>query len=113
MPLCFIPGHELCSVRVLMDTCGRCVCARLRSCGGRSDQLRDISLRGETIFAFLSPGNYALDISRGGDRVTLLLILPPGGNISIRWGEDGKLTWDRDMLVYFWNRADNCCMRFE
>ena len=79
--------------------------AVLQPGSGCSCWARSPLCQGEILFGFLAPGDYVLTLYRScGSRVTLRVVLPPGGNVEIFCRRD-CCRWRRDSWQYLFNRC--------
>ena len=107
--LCFTPGFTLCSVRVLV----RCPREedRLALCPWQGSDCWVRRAAGETLFAFLPPGWYQLELVRGRRTLCRLgLSLPPGANVTL-WLDPARRQWSwrREWFHCFYNQLGGVC----
>lgn len=56
------------------------------------------------VFGFLLPGPYGLTLTRGSRAMSVVISLPPGGNLFLRCRiQQGCCNWQRDWFHYFFN----------
>lgn len=66
---------------------------------------------GETLFAFLPPGRYLLELARGCRTLCRLgLSLPPGANVTL-WLDPARRQWSwrREWFHCFYNQPGGVC----
>lgn len=105
MPLCLGTEYTRCGIRILVEDACPLDQVILRPCRGCFCWMRLLLCGKEAAFAGLGPGLYQLTLVRPGLRAELAVMLPPGGNVAVRWnGCRGVWNWERDWFHYFFNR---------
>ena len=103
--LCFTPGFTLCAVRVLV----RCPQGKdsLTLCPWNGCDCWARWAVGESLFGFLPPGRYLLELVRGGRTLCRLgLSLPPGANVTLYLNPAERTwSWRRELFHCFYNQG--------
>ena len=99
--LCPLPPYLRCGVGVSLWACGPAE-ACLRPRWGRAWWSRQLLCCRQAWFPGLPPGEYVLALRGGGRVLELLLRLPPGSNVEVRWDPARPRWWWRRDPFHSW-----------